>query len=1152
MGRLKTSWIASWILSTLPFSVAAQVGGANVGSSAVDLIRLHSVSIAVPLRYAGVVKDSELIDLNGRELKRGDDYTIDYDSGMVSLMVPQKPGDVVRVQYRYDRSKATTGTTSALPTFKFDMLGNGSLGGVLGLGMAERGSDGKVVLSNIFGFNNSFSLGNGAVKGLMLYSDRQNVDSEGLDPGRLPGGAKALTPQSKHSKLILQNFQSKLFGGTVEASYQDVGQGFTGFGAVKSNGYDQSTVDQLQKEKGLSRMSFGFKDLGFGDLKLSNGFRTIKDGNAGITWRNLGFKMGGFNVAMNSQKVDNQFTRFKDLSETDRDQLAKEKGLMRENLAADFTQGKNVLGFTSFKVEDDAGHSIERREASIKTTQFAMSAGSQSYDQGFTRLGSLTQPEIAKYSLDAGLKRRWEDLTLGFIGGKTTPLHFNTYTVESATGEFSAQDISVGFKDFSLSHFDRKVSAGFKNVGNLQPGEIDASIANIAAMYDPSLKASPQDRALFVGSRGLERNGWTFKTEALHGWNVGYSTLRLKGTSDDAGLDILSLKSKNFNLRWQQEKTGEQFKEMPTLMTFEQQRLGPILGLQKSDLAFDTKLAGTSIVFNQMQAHTAAGDAVRQSFALSSKNMDLSVTHRGVDKGFANVNQLVDPEKDVLFAMIGQKGTDAKLRWRPWKGMAVDAQSLDQQGNGIEKDRNLQNVNVVWTPNKRTELGYQYLRDQLDDPAKLLYYKHFSRFTLKEDLGKNTIFRFAKESLELAGTTNQAPSQEKTFWSFQTEVGKLAKLYSERTETNYDDGTKQTLMTNTVSAQLTPKAGVSVTDVRADNPGTQADTSHQDLGAWLILPNGMKLSFGDVRNTAGENLEETKNISVSPGQIGNMKVDSATYTDHYWDNALDPHRQAQSNVSLSTVKPFRFGPLWDMHFNFGFNALADRTKWQQENRLVGATAKLGTNALGFEYKGQMSTNGYRAIDRTFRFATDQKPNRFLSASFFYKLRTLPSDDQVMIRDISFTLRPTKTLEVSNHLITNPEVPNGNALLGSTPQPSHSDEWKLDYKKNPNFSFGASWLELRNEQNHALSRTGGVQCTLFEAKGSPLKLFYGLQQVDGNVPRSSQFRYSLQFDQKPGANQSFSFFVSNLSYANMLAQGTQRSNWTVRADYNFRF
>ena len=55
---------------------------------------------------------------------------------------------------------------------------------------------------------------------------------------------------------------------------------------------------------------------------------------------------------------------------------------------------------------------------------------------------------------------------------------------------------------------------------------------------------------------------------------------------------------------------------------------------------------------------------------------------------------------------------------------------------------------------------------------------------------------------------------------------------------------------------------------------------------------------------------------------------------------------------------------------FGFNSLADRGTWQQENRLVGATAKLGTNSLGFEYKGQMWTNGYRAVDRTFRFATD--------------------------------------------------------------------------------------------------------------------------------------------------------------------------------------
>jgi hypothetical protein len=77
-------------------------------------------------------------------------------------------------------------------------------------------------------------------------------------------------------------------------------------------------------------------------------------------------------------------------------------------------------------------------------------------------------------------------------------------------------------------------------------------------------------------------------------------------------------------------------------------------------------------------------------------------------------------------------------------------------------------------------------------------------------------------------------------------------------------------------------------------------------------------------------------------------------------------------------------------------------------------------------------------------------------------------------------------------------------------------------------------------------------SFFEDTGSPLKLFYGLEQADGNVLRNTRHRYSIQYDQKAGPNQSLSFFLGNLSYQHRIENGFDRNNWTMRVNYQLKF
>jgi hypothetical protein len=150
-------------------------------------------------------------------------------------------------------------------------------------------------------------------------------------------------------------------------------------------------------------------------------------------------------------------------------------------------------------------------------------------------------------------------------------------------------------------------------------------------------------------------------------------------------------------------------------------------------------------------------------------------------------------------------------------------------------------------------------------------------------------------------------------------------------------------------------------------------------------------------------------------------------------------------------------------------------------------------------------------------------------------------------------RPSKNFSISHQLLTNPEQAKGDAILGSIPSPERHNVWKLDLKNPGGYTIGGEWREIRNDNSKALRRTAGINLSLFEKSGSPLKLFYGLEEVNGGgLNRRLTSRYSLQFDQKAGPNQSFSIFAGNVSYRYDIVDGFKKDNWSLRLDYILRF
>lgn len=1158
-----------------PMAPAAQVTVG--GTPSVDIIVLKSASPSVPLRHAGVVAGSERVEMNGQVLRRGIDYSIDNESGVVYLMREQRPGQAVTVTYRFDPATAAKvgQVASGFAGFKFDLVGNGGLQGILGFGMTERLADGSVLTSNIFGLNNSFNFGGNAnLKGLFLVGERDKVQAESGYGSALKGGA---VDEGK-SRFLLQNFSSSLGGGTIRMGYQDISKNFAGFSSVKDAGVDGGLVDALQKERGMKRFNFGLDNVGLGALKLTDTYDKVDDGSGSIEWRKMGLTSGdpskgaGFAFNWESRRVDPDFKRFQDIREAEREQLRKEAGLNREKMSGIWNSGPAKLSFNTNKIEDLSGNGVYQRNFELFTgesfdkSKFAFRMGDQHVAQGFNRVGSLTDAERNQFAPEVGLRRQYLGFQLG-LNGLTGPLRYNASVIRDDKGDLNTSTLSASGKNWSVEHANTSVDPGFNALANVPEPEKQQQIQAIANMYQPGGAGVNvgAERNWLLRSAGIDRDMWRFSMQPGKGWGFNFSTLNIDGQSGDASVLTAGLTGKDFNLSYRHQSMSDGFTELNSLLDYERQRLGNIVGLDRTDFGFSFKFGGKNISYSQLDAESPIGDATRQTLNIQGKGLDLQINQRKVDEGFTSVNQLLDPEKDLLATLRGFDQTDLKLKWDLLPGLKLDMNWNDAQNPRSDETRRQRNSVLTYNPSKNTQFSLLQFDNHSNDPFNVLFANVLERINFAHNMGRFGAFQYMTERQVFDGTLTQLPNSEKEYLAYETKIDGRTMVKTEQTVTKFDDGKKEEINNNTLSTEINKKLGVSVSQVSIDRTGEDNDETKRNYGFWVDLGKGLRFSYGYARHLQGESngtMNSTVAVgandpsrpdqvgNVQPGQVGNFQVGGA-YGVNQWD--ANNRTQSFSKVQFGTVKPMSMLGLQDVRFNFGLDTQADLGNWLRENRLIQFSGKLGTNSLMYEYKSQMHQSGARAIDRTFKFQTDQDPKRWLTASLSYKLRTLPWDDQVMIRDYSITARPAKNMELTHKLQTNPEGPQrGDVILGSVPLPVRKTEWRLDWKNSPNFTLGGSYDETILEQNHQLARKGGLTLNLFNQLGSPLELYFGIEQNDLAGDRKMVNRYHIKYDQKPGKNQVFSMFVGNEGFERMIAPGMKRNNWTVRLDYQLKF
>ena len=327
------------------------------------------------------------------------------------FLPPINRNETIRVDYRYsgkNESARTVGGPGAIPLSFANNKAQVKLG--FGYKASNATANGNTVDILTYGINANTSLGNlGSLTSLMYTASPESSNRLSIsDKSKNKGLNK---DNYKRDDLMVQNAILGTGALKVNLGMQDVGENFAGFASMRENQAAASDVlNQLEKEKGLKRQNIGISLAMSGGALLSLSQDSIKDKLGSIASQSFGYTGSAFKFNMSSREVDKKFSRFKDIKEEDRNQIAAEAGLKRTNYALGFKTGINAdksvtwSNFASTMLEDGE-NSLTKQSIDLTLGKMQFTANTQSMDKGFKKMTALNAGE--KTGMGLAVKRQF-------------------------------------------------------------------------------------------------------------------------------------------------------------------------------------------------------------------------------------------------------------------------------------------------------------------------------------------------------------------------------------------------------------------------------------------------------------------------------------------------------------------------------------------------------------------------------------------------------------------------------------------------------------------------------------------------------------------------------------------------------------------------
>jgi hypothetical protein len=824
-------------------------------------------------------------------------------------------------------------------------------------------------------------------------------------------------------------------------------------------GLREADKAQWEREKGLHTSSMGF-GLNFGSSKkgaapgtFDFASQSFGDKSGGLSRESLGFNLGSVNVQRLASKADKGFTRLNDLSDADKTALAldlyrqydptarpeqvtaadkaqvvKAAGFSRDSLRLNSLFGKSGgFAISQLRLSDAAASQtaqatgLQRDSLNLNTGAFNLDYTRRKTDKDFTRIADLADVEKTALALD--IRRQFDP------------------DAKAAQVVQVERDQATKEAGLSREFLNAKMLLG-------------------KAGKNGFLSFNHMDLAQLVGGTTKETLG------ALHRYQFGYTGKALQFTllnqnisNHFSRLTDLSnveraqfgnehgLAKRQFGLAWQLNKLSK--------LSVNSLRVGAV-----EDAIKDALTAAEKDSKSQSDAaRRAASGLSREKIAFETKNIAVSANFANTDKDFTRSTDLAltDVEKAAVETERGYRRSDYAAHFAAVKGLTFDG-TLYSSANAVDKlSHDTHKFNLQYAVNKSIGLTYTDDSDIATANGLRNGIQH-SLLTYNQGFNKGYLVNLSHDQTATYSSGVETVQTSTDYLHFETPKDKRNGLSFDQRRLAYSDSRYENNTNLNVhvkpNSQLTFTYSRSETERGQDTPAETAATGTTTPTTPVVAagPSESTDSFDfqfqankqfaivaglTQRDTTDKKDGDTVKFGLQGQPIKDFNV-AATFNEIH-DNAKNTKDVA--DFAISNAKPFSLGPLKEITFTARYASLNDQRKLQNETMTGRASWKIWKNEFLLDYSGLSQANGTSTVSRLYQVATDPNPKKWFHGGFLYKVRTLATGEEKLIRRFTADWRFAKNTNFVYTYGTLPEDDKGNLTPLTTADVAFKHAWR---------------------------------------------------------------------------------------------------------------
>lgn len=1115
----------------------------QIGVQGADLLRGNGTRAGYLLRYGNLVPESERVTVDTRTLQRGSDYTIDYATGTIFFAEPIRPSQTIRVQYRYVPGSSEQRGLLQPPALALQ-LGQSQLNLIYSSSAFVRREDGTTLQTDTYGMQTRLQLqANSSLEGLLFLSSQQVVQAI-ADPTTQPGAPPR--PNSKATagsdRLILQNLNWNVGGLQLRATYQDVGQRFSGFAALRERKVAPDQVlGWLERERGMRRLNYGlgFTQAGF---SLQTDIQRVSDGNGEI--RQAQYRLQTAQVQLNYQQVhvDRQFQRFNDLREEQRAQWAKERGLTRDLLSAQMRlNATSQVGYERSRILDSTG-AIELTQYALNTTGLKLTYSVQDIDKGFTRFNDLAEAQRAQWAREQGWTRSLLRAEVPPVKGANLPNLFLQQNIRTERGKLEFRQIAINLPQVQLNYTQHSTAPGFA-VANLTPDEINQIATLARQQVEPgATNITDDDRRQALREAGLQRETLRVNVTTAPNTSLSMAKTSVEDPSGDIRRTQLTYASPRLEISYQQQSISEGFSRLPDLTAAERRLYANEIGVERSQVSTRLLLArdiSLSALFGNIR--DSQGAVIRQSYALRTPRLSLFANLKQVDPAFSRIGDLTEADRNDLTGLAGFKHFDLAAQWQVSRTLWFEGFLVDSRNPQIQQTHQRQRLYLQYQPRGTTRITHLTDRTNRDGATEVLHRQWRETTTLDHALGRGLRLSAYRDRIEDEGALLRPVTSLTNFWRLESDKRMPLWFVVEQKHLRRTDGYYDLADTVQVQTPISRSAVLQLTEQRFGRSDRPSEAIRTVASQWMLrkdLTFAMSLSR---RTTSGNTGSLLKSFALS-GPVFNFASVTGKYDELRVDGA---NTKAQSEISVSSLKPFSALGLTNIQFTGAYAALADHSRWQRETRSGRISANIGKHSLLAEYSSVFVPQASdRLVIRTYHFSLAPTPT--LKGELYYRTLEQPGMETWHIRRYALDWQVNRNTTLSHQLLTLPEQGNNRV------QPIGLEVWRLSSRLTPQQTLNGEYRVESDYVKRQIIRRAFLSLAGRLSALSSGEVGYSLDSVNYQSQKGTAHSFHLRYSWHLDDDRFLNLSLRLTSYQHRVPVGLSRNELAGTLEYKTRF